>query len=257
MTGGSRNGYEGFFTGLSLQLWREAIAPEQTAIEVEFLTDVFGEGEGETPLHLLDAPSGNGRHARLLAERGYRVSAVDLSREFLEEGAHLAREAGVAESIQWLERDMAALEFEAAFDGAYCLGNSFGYRDHAGMTSYLEAVGRALKPGGRFVLDNAMSAESLLPNLEDRVWDRVGEDFILLAENSYDPAESRLDTRFTIIRDGTREMHEVSHWIFTTAEMQRMLAAAGLETLALLSDVRGTPFEVRNPEVLIVAEKAA
>ena len=38
---------------------------------------------------------------------------------------------------------------------------------------------------------------------------------------------------------------------------RRMLAAAGLETLALLSDVRGTPFEVRNPEVLIVAEKAA
>ena len=122
--------------------------------------------------------------------------------------------------------------------------------------TYLGAVARALRPGGRLVLDNAMSAESLLPNLEDKVWDRVGEDFVLLGENSYDPMESRLDTRFTILRNGQEEVHQVSHWVFTTAEMQRMLASVGMKTLALLNNVQGDPFNVRDLEVVIVAEKA-
>ena len=51
-------------------------------------------------------------------------------------------------------------------------------------------------------------------------------------------------------------MHSVSHWIFTTAEMQRMLASVGLKTLALLNNVQGEPFKVRDLEVVIVAEKA-
>ncbi len=49
----------------------------------------------------------------------------------------------------------------------------------------------------------------------------------------------------------------MSHWIFTTAEMQRMLAAAGLKTLGLFKDVSGAPFNVRDLEVVVVAEKAA
>ena len=66
MSAPGRNGYEGFFSGLSLALWREAIAPEQTAAEVAFLEEVFGAEAG--PLQLLDAPSGNGRHARLMTD---------------------------------------------------------------------------------------------------------------------------------------------------------------------------------------------
>ena len=249
-----RDGYAGFFTGLSLQLWREAIPPAQTKAEVEFLDDVLGADEPGS--RFLDVPCGNGRHARPLAARGYEITAVDLSPDFLEEGKRLAGEQGVADKITWVQQDMALLDFEDAFEGAYCLGNSFGYRDYEGMMTYLGAVARALRPGGRLVLDNAMSAESLLPNLEDKVWDRVGEDFVLLGENSYDPMESRLDTRFTILRNGQEEVHQVSHWVFTTAEMQRMLASVGMKTLALLNSVQGDPFNLRDLEVVIVAEKS-
>ena len=37
------------------------------------------------------------------------------------------------------------------FDGAFCVGNSFGYLDDEGNAAFLRAVRAALKPGGRFI----------------------------------------------------------------------------------------------------------
>ena len=37
---GSRNGYEGFFTGLSLDLWRQATTADQSEAEAAFLAEV-------------------------------------------------------------------------------------------------------------------------------------------------------------------------------------------------------------------------
>lgn len=249
---GSRNGYEGFFTGLSLDLWRQATTADQSEAEAAFLAEVFGAPDPDGGTELLDTPCGNGRHARRLAAMGYRVTAADLSEEFLAEGKDLAAAEGV--EIEWHQRDMADLPWPKRFAGAYCLGNSFGYRDHAGMTAYLEAVASTLKPGGRFVLDNAMSAESLLPHLEDRVWAEVG-DIILLAQNDYVAEESRLDTCFTFVREGTIEQRDVSHWIFTVAEQHRMLKSAGFQVLELFANVSGSPFEAGSPELVLVAEK--
>ncbi|MEX0921853.1 MAG: class I SAM-dependent methyltransferase [Rhodovibrionaceae bacterium] len=251
--GSGRNGYEGFFTGLSLDLWRQATSEDQSEAEAAFLAEIFGNPDAGGGTELLDTPCGNGRHARRLAALGYGVTAADLSEEFLAEGRELAARDGVA--IDWQLRDMADLPWPERFAGAYCLGNSFGYRDHAGMLDYLKAVAAALKPGGRFVLDNAMSAESLLPNLEERVWAEVG-DIILLAQNDYVPEESRLDTCFTFVRDGAVEERNVSHWIFTVAEQHRMLETAGFKVLEFFANVAGSPFEAGSPELVLVAEKS-
>ncbi len=251
-SGFSRNGYEGFFTGLSLDLWRQATSADQSEAEAAFLAEIFGPPAPDGGSELLDTPCGNGRHARLLASLGYRVTAADLSEEFLEEGRALAAEQGL--EIEWHCRDMTDLPWPSRFHGAYCLGNSFGYRDYQGMSTYLQAVSAALRPGGRFVLDNAMSAESLLPNLEERVWAEVG-DIILLAQNDYVPEESRLDTCFTFVRNGSVEERTVSHWIFTVAEQHRMLESAGFQVVEFFADVAGSPFEAGSPELVLVAEK--
>jgi cyclopropane fatty-acyl-phospholipid synthase-like methyltransferase len=248
-----RNGYEGFFTGLSLDLWRQATSEDQSEAEAAFLAEIFGKPAKNGGTELLDTPCGNGRHARRLAAMGYSVTAADISEEFLAEGKDLAARDGV--EIEWHRRDMADLPWPERFTGAFCLGNSFGYRDHDGMLAYLKAVSAALKPGGRFVLDNAMSAESLLPHLEDRVWAEVG-DIILLAQNTYVPEESRLDTCFTFVREGTIEQRDVSHWIFTVAEQHRMLEAAGFHVLDFYGSVTGSPFEAGSPELVLVAEKS-
>ena len=128
-------------------------------------------------------PCGNGRHSIELARRGYRVTGIDLSDEFLA--------AARAElDADWRKGDMRALELEAsAFDGAFCFGNSFGYLDHAGVAAFLSALAGALKPGAKLVIETGMTAESILPTMVQKRWHRLG-DLMILSENRYDPWES-------------------------------------------------------------------
>src|SRR5882672_10668810 len=76
------NWFETFFHGVTLDLWRKAIPPEQTTAEAEFLIDHLNCDPGA---RVLDVPCGNGRLSFEMAKRGLRVSGVDISAEFIEE----------------------------------------------------------------------------------------------------------------------------------------------------------------------------
>jgi SAM-dependent methyltransferase len=53
----------------------------------------------------------------------------------------------------------------AAFDGAFCFGNSFGYLPDVDNARFLHAVAVALEPGARFVIDYPAVAERKLFSL--------------------------------------------------------------------------------------------
>ena len=63
---------------------------------------------------------------------------------------------------------MRDLPWPGQFDGAYSLGNSFGYLDDDGNAAFLKSVAAALKPGARFVLETGYVMETLLPVLQER-----------------------------------------------------------------------------------------
>jgi SAM-dependent methyltransferase len=244
-----RDWYESFFSGISLDLWREAMTPAITRAEMEFLTPALG---CEPGARLLDVPCGNGRHALEFASRGFQVTAIDSCAEFIEEGRGKAAEAGV--DIDWRLGDMRKLPRDGSFDAVYCMGNSFGYLDHEGTVEFIDAVANSLRSGGVFVLDTSMAAESVLPDLEERGWDRVG-DILMLTEKRYDPVDSRLEMTYTLVRDGNVESREVSCGVYTVAELQRMLAAAGLSTGLLHADTDGLLYEIGSPRLLLTAAR--
>ena len=174
------NWYQNFFHGIVLDLWRKAVSPEQTRAEVDFLVRILQLSTGAA---VLDVPCGSGRHAIELASRGMRMTGVDLATEEIAEAR--ARAAAAALTLDWHHRDMRDLPWQTAFDGGYCLGNSFGYLDSTGTRTFVQAVARALKVGARFVLDSGMVAESVLPNLKAREWTQV-DDILFLEANRYD-----------------------------------------------------------------------
>lgn len=65
------NWYEHFFCGVVLDVWRKAVAPQQTRAEADSLEKALQPAPGE---RLLDVPCGNGRHRSELAARGYRTT---------------------------------------------------------------------------------------------------------------------------------------------------------------------------------------
>jgi len=166
------NWYEDFFHGVPLDLWRQAIPPEKTMAEADFLVKALRLDPGS---HLLDVPCGNGRLAFELAKRGYRMTGVDISEEFIAEARssviRLGKDqppatAGGSDLVEFVLGDMRRIEGEAIYDGAYCFGNSFGFLEYAHMESFLNGVARPLQPGARFVIETGMAAESILPKFE-------------------------------------------------------------------------------------------
>lgn len=221
----STNWWEHFFEGVSVQLWLSAVSTEQTGREADRLVERLAVPPGA---EILDVPCGGGRLALAMAANGYRMTGVDLSSEFLNH----ARTRPAADRVTWEERDMRDLPWPARFDGAFCMGNSFGYLDDEGNSAFLRAVAAALKPGARFVLETPMVVELLLPHLQERPWWRVG-DMYLMVENKYDHARSRLEIDYTFISDGRTEVRHGSHRAFTYAELHDLIDRSGFDvTLA-------------------------
>lgn len=68
------------------------------------------------PGRALDLGCGQGADAIWLAERGWDVTAVDISRNALDRAAEHARDAGVDDAIRWERHDLAASFPDGPFD---------------------------------------------------------------------------------------------------------------------------------------------
>ena len=240
------NWYEDFFHGVVNDLWRKCVSPEQTRAEADFLEKMFG-----AKSRLLDVPCGNGRLTLELARRGCRVTGVDLSEEFVRE----ARAGANAAEVEFVRGDMKQLTWKSEFDGAFCFGNSFGYLIHADMIAFVTGVARALKPGGRFVIDTGAVAEAILPVLKEREWYQI-EDIIFAIENRYLADVSCLETKGTFVQNGKIESRTWWHWVYTSGEIRRMLEGAGLTVANLFNSLDQQPFKLGDQRLIMVAEKA-
>ncbi|MDH4145357.1 MAG: class I SAM-dependent methyltransferase, partial [Acidimicrobiia bacterium] len=109
---------------------------------------------------VLDAPCGHGRIARRLAVTGARVTGVDRSELFIERARADAAEHAV--EVDYRVGDVRELPVEDG--GADVVVNwfsSFGYFDDAGNEAVLAEFARALRPGGRLVLETMSPAAVL------------------------------------------------------------------------------------------------
>ena len=247
--------YRDFFTGVVVEMWRDAVPPEQTQVEIDFLQRSLQLAAGD---QVLDVPCGCGRHALELARLGLRVVAVDVSAEMVAEGQRRQRAAetdsGQALAIDWRIADMRSLDERGTFDAACCLGNSFGYLDRVGTSQFLQAVAGALKPQARFVFDYGLSAESILPRFTEYEWAPVG-DVLFLEHNRYDVASSCIETTYKFVHDGIIETRIGHHYVYTVAEIQYLLNSAGLRVLALHGGYQNEPFDLAAPVLCVVAER--
>lgn len=242
--------WKDFFSGLALDFWRAVITEERTRADADFIEKMLRVAPGAK---LLDAPCGGGRLSLELSARGYQLTGVDIASDFVAEAKANAAQRRVPSTFE--QRDMRDLPWQAAFDGAFCFGNSFGYFYDAGNEAYLKAVARALKPGARFLME-AAAAEMVLPIFEDRTWVRVGN-ILFLEENTYDVVQSRLDTEYTFVRDSTVESRKGSQRIYTYNELCGLLKEVGFCETEGYGSLDLEPFKLRSQQLYLVATKKA
>lgn len=238
-----------FFSGLMVEFWRAAMPAEATRAESDFLEKRLLLAP---EARVLDVPCGAGRHATELAARGYRVTGVDISSEFLEAAKASARERGV--SVEWLEADMRKLPWRSEFDAAYCAGSSFGFLGDQGDREFLAAVARVLRSGGRFFGD-FKAAESILPNFRESYEMTLG-DIRFAARNRYDPLTATMENVYTATRGDSSETKRAVHRIYTANEILRMFEDAGFSNFETFGSIEGEPYRIGSPSLLVVAARS-
>jgi SAM-dependent methyltransferase len=245
----AREWWRTFFSGVAVDCWLQATTAEQTQREADFIQQIL---QVSSPANLLDVPCGGGRHSLALAARGYRLTGVDLSSEFLA----TARSAAAERSLQvhWEQRDMRELPWTGEFDGAFCFGNSFGYYEDDGNAAFLRAVAGVLKQGARFLLETAYITESLLPSLQERAWYQVG-DVLTLADRRYDPVHGRLHVDYIWIRDGRSEKRSMSARLYSYREVAQLLEAAGFTDVQGFGSLSREPFQLGSKGLLMLATR--
>jgi cyclopropane fatty-acyl-phospholipid synthase-like methyltransferase len=243
------NWYEDFFTGINCELWENAVPPEWTNKEVDFLVQQLGVEKGAA---ILDIPCGFGRHAIDLAQRGFKVTGVDISARFVKNLNEKVKAENL--NIQVIEADVLELKLSQQFLGAICMGNSFGYFDFDKMKLFVETVAAALTKGARFIINSGIIAESILPNFESNKSFTVG-DITMDVLNTYDAQNSYMASELTYTKNGASEQHAFKHYVFTLSEVTRLLALYGLRVVGTYNSPDGTTYKLGDAQIYIVAQK--
>lgn len=245
------NWYESFFTGVNCELWEKAVTKEWTEAEAAFLIDVFNLSAGSK---LLDLPCGAGRHSVELAKKGFRLTAVDISEEFL---ASLRRKTEAGDlPVAIIHGNVLTMPLTGSFDGAFCLGNSFGYFRYEDMHRFVAKVASVLKGGAQWIINTGVLAESFLSNFtREKTYELDG--LSMAIHNDYDVWNGCLLITLTHTKNGQQEVHHFKHHVYTVAELIRLLSQHGLRTTALYGSTDKAPYKLGDAQLYLVAEKAA
>ncbi|MEK3734341.1 MULTISPECIES: class I SAM-dependent methyltransferase [Paenibacillus] len=203
---------------------------------------------------VLDLCCGAGRHALALANAGYRVTGVDLSSVLLRR----ARELDSEKRVRWVEADMRALpaddHFIENFDAVVNLFTSFGYfgADREQL-DVLRQIRRALKPGGRFVMD-VLNAGYIQDHLVP--FSRREESGVIISERRQ--IHSGFVTKRIMIEDGDKEPRSYTERVklYALKAMGSMLIDAGLVIDEVYGSYDGDAYHERySPRMLIVGHR--
>ena len=233
-----------------LYFYADRLAAEPSERETEQIVALLDLAPGAA---VLDAPCGHGRIANRLAARGFRVVGLDSNPDFLALARRDAAEAGV--DVEYVHGDLRELPWSAQFDAALNWYTSFGYFDDHDNARVLAEYRRALKPGGRLLLEQ-INRDSLLrqiPAGSSRLvaLSERGDDLMIYRVH-FDLLEGRSRTERITVRAGRVRRVRFSLAQRTLPELSASLREAGFERITVYGP-GGEPLRPDSRRMLIVA----
>ena len=203
------------------------------AAEVDYI-DRLLQRHGASGPELLEFGSGTGKHGRLLAQRGYRVTGIERS-------AEMVAQTMPVDGFTCQVGDIATVQLERAFDAVLSLFHVISYQvTNQAVGAVFARAAEHLLPGGLFVFDvwYSPAVYAQRPSVRVKRLEGDGLRVTRIAEPEIHPNENRVDVIYSIFaedqNDGTvqtlSESHPMRH--FSLPELDLLADLAGFERLA-------------------------
>ncbi len=207
-------------------------------------------------MEVLDCPCGSGRTSLPLARAGMRVTGIDLRPQFIRKARRRFQKEGLDGDFH--QGDMREVEFDSRFHAVINWFTSFGYFDDAGNQDVMNRFARALRPGGRFLID-VINRERVLRNFCERSYtEKVPGKKVngaLTQEAKWDAKKQRIDNVWTIHRKDGDHPFRLSIRVYTPGQMKRMFERGGLELEAAYGNWRGEAFAPRSSRRMVMVAR--
>ena len=197
------------------------------------------EQENRKPRTAVDLACGTGSVAILLAERGLRVTGVDMSEDMLSIASAKAQELAVPP--MFVCQQLQDLQLPRGVDLAVCALDSMNYiTDPQDCAEAIRRVYKALNPGGIFIFD--VNTPEKLRSMDGQVFLDEDDDVYCVWRGEFDEQTNICSYGMDLFqRSGNswqRSFEEHREYAYTAAQLIQYLQQAGFTGIRIYGDRR-------------------
>ena len=196
---------------------------------------------------VLDAPCGAGRIAVHLAKAGCKVTGVDLREKFIRRSRRRFNREKL--SGKFCTLDLRKIDFENEFHTVFNWFGSFGYFSDEENLDVLRRFARALRPGGRVLIDQPNRA-NLMRHFRGKF-----EQGNITIHNYWDSRRQCIDGAWVVKSGSKKRRYQMLIRLYTLGQFRRLFDKVGLKVEALYGTWLGEPYRRGSKRLVIVGKK--
>jgi cyclopropane fatty-acyl-phospholipid synthase-like methyltransferase len=239
--------WHNYFDETYLRFW-VTLTPERVQKEVNGIINYLDIKPGQS---ILDVPCGNGRITVPLAQRGFKVTGLDISNYMLNLGKKEVEKNHL--DVDLVKGDMRNIPHKNEFDAAIAIFQPLGmFGKKEDDLTFLNSINHSLKKEGKFLLETR-HRDAVEKKEVNEYWEYDGT--VILQNSSFDP--------FTSIRTQTLKWLENGRWkekkslglYYTVTEIISMLEDTGFKVKKTYGDFMNGEFKINKNNIIIISEK--
>ncbi len=222
---------------------------------VDFYWQIL-EKERLQPETAVDLACGTGSVALLLAKKGLKVTAVDLSEEMLCQASQKAQ--GLKNPPRYICQPLQKLHLPRGVDLAVCALDSLDYiTDPADCAEAIRRIYRVLNPGGCFIFD--VNTPEKLQAMDGQIFLDEDEDVYCVWRGEFDEKSNICSYGMDLFqRHGNawnRSFEEHKEYAYSAEQLVGFLKAAGFTSIRVYGDRKFSAPEQGEQRIYIKARK--
>ena len=213
----------------------------------------------EKDQNILDLGCGPGFYSKGLAEKGYSVTGIDLSKRSIEYAK--AQIENEELDVEYKVQNFLELDYEQNYDAIIMMYCELGALTNQERDKILEIVNRALKPGGLFVFD-VFTANKREEHELDKTWDAVQQGFwaespyLSLTETFFYPeADTYLNQTIVVNENDETSLYRIYEHYYNKETITKVLDNFGFINHSFYSDLAGKKYSSNSRTLAVVTEK--